>query len=135
MLAGVEPRSGVVETLCDNARERMLNGFHAILFSSDAAADRAFFRDVLGLRSVDAGGGWSIYELPPAELAVHPDEPGGEQRFYLMCDNLSTLLADLQAKGVKVTKPPSEQSWGVIASIALPSGAELSLYEPRHPRP
>ena len=113
----------------------MLNGFHAILFSRDAEADRAFFRDVLGLRSVDAGGGWSIYELPPAELAVHPDESGGDQRFYLMCDDLGALLAELRVKGVRVTKPPSEQSWGLIAAIALPSGAELALYEPRHPRP
>ena len=113
----------------------MLIGFHAILFSADAAADRAFFKDILGLRSIDAGGGWSIYALPPAELAVHPGEPGGDQGFYLMCDDLSAFLAELKGKGVKVTKAPTEQSWGTIAAIALPSGAELAIYEPRHPRP
>ena len=114
----------------------VLVGFHAILFSSDAEADRSFFKDVLGLRSADAGDGWPIFALPPAELAVHPGEGGGEHRFYLICDDLAATLAELEAKGgVTVTSAPREQSWGVIAAIALPSGAELAIYEPRHPRP
>lgn len=113
----------------------MLTGLHAILFSADADADRAFIRDDLGLRSVDAGGGWPIFALPPSELAVHPDQRGSGQGLYLMCDDLDASLSELRAKGVKVTAEPGDQSWGRLATIALPSGAELAIYEPRHPRP
>ena len=90
-------------------------------------------RDVLGLESVDAGGGWPIYALPPAELAVHPGEPGFG--LYLMCDDINAAIAELRAKGAQIPGTVEEQRWGLVTSIALPSGAQLGLYEPRHPRP
>jgi len=110
----------------------MINGAHVIIYSRDAEADRAFIRDVLEFRGIDVGGGWLIFKLPPAEVAVHPaEEP--QHELYLMCDDLEKTLADLKAKGVEVTRPPSEQGWGVLSAIRLPSGAELPIYEPRHP--
>jgi catechol 2,3-dioxygenase-like lactoylglutathione lyase family enzyme len=111
----------------------MITGAHVILFSPDAEADRAFLRDKLGFRGVDAGAGWLIFKLPPAEVAVHPAEGSSTHELYLQCDDLKTTLADLAAKGVTSTAPPRETSWGVLATIRLPSGAELSLYQPRHP--
>ena len=90
-------------------------------------------RDVLGLESVDAGGGWPIYALPPAELAVHPGERGFG--LYLMCDDINAAIAELRAKGAQIPGAVEEQRWGLVTSVALPSGAQLGLYEPRHPRP
>jgi catechol 2,3-dioxygenase-like lactoylglutathione lyase family enzyme len=111
----------------------MIDGFHAVLFTRDADALRAFLGDVLELPSVDAGGGWPIFALPPAEVAAHPaDRPGAE--LYLMTTDLEATLAQLEAKGVP-TGPVSDQGWGRVTSIALPGGGELGLYEPRHPRP
>lgn len=110
----------------------MINGAHVIIYSRDAEADRAFIRDVLEFRGIDVGGGWLIFKLPPAEVAVHPaEEP--QHELYLMCDDLEKTLADLKAKGVEVTRPPSDQGWGVLSAIRLPSGTELPIYEPRHP--
>jgi catechol 2,3-dioxygenase-like lactoylglutathione lyase family enzyme len=111
----------------------MITGAHVILYSTDAEADRIFIRDVLGFRGVDAGDGWLIFKLPPAEVAVHPTEGLTGHELYLMCEDIETTLADLAAKGVAVSHPLTEASWGVLASIKLPSGAELSLYQPRHP--
>ena len=110
-----------------------MSGAHVIVFSRDAEADRAFFRDVLELDSVDAGGGWLIFRLPPAEVAVHP---AGEDRhdLYLMCDDLESTIAELRLKDVEVG-PVSEPSWGRLASIRLPGGGHLGLYQPRHPLP
>jgi catechol 2,3-dioxygenase-like lactoylglutathione lyase family enzyme len=113
---------------------RLITGAHAIVFSGDAAADRAFFRDVLGLDSIDAGGGWLIFSLPPAELAVHPAE-NARHELYLMCDDLEATLAELGRKGVEPTGPVSEQSWGRLASIRLPGGGDLGVYQPTHPTP
>jgi catechol 2,3-dioxygenase-like lactoylglutathione lyase family enzyme len=113
----------------------VITGIHTIIFSTDAEADRAFFRDVLGFESVDAGEGWLIFATPPAELAVHPAEDGGRHELYLMCDDLDATLAQLQRKGVEVTRSATEQSWGRVASIGLPGGGELSIYQPRHPIP
>jgi catechol 2,3-dioxygenase-like lactoylglutathione lyase family enzyme len=111
----------------------MIDGVHAVLFSRDAEALRAFFRDVLELPSVDAGGGWPIFGLPPAEVAAHPaDAPGAE--LYLMCNDLEATMAALSAKGIELG-PVTEQGWGRVTTIALPGGGELGLYEPRHPRP
>ena len=111
----------------------MINGAHVILYSTDAEADRVFIRDVLGFAGVDAGGGWLIFKLPPAEIAVHPTDGLGKHEFYLMCDDLEKTLADLTARGVTISHPPSRQGWGVLASLKLPSGSELSIYQPRHP--
>ena len=111
----------------------MITGAHTILFSTDAEADRAFFRDVLGFDSVDAGGGWLIFALPPAELAVHPGEPG--VGLYLMCDDVAATVAELRGLGVEIVREVSDAGWGLLTAIRLPGGGELGLYEPRHPRP
>jgi catechol 2,3-dioxygenase-like lactoylglutathione lyase family enzyme len=113
----------------------MITGAHAIVYSSDADADREFFRDVLGFPSVDAGGGWLIFALPPAELAAHPADAGGRHELYLMCDEIESTVADLQAKGVEFTAPVSDEGFGLLTSLKLPGGGELGLYEPRHPIP
>ena len=111
----------------------MINGAHVILYSTDAEADRVFIRDVLGFAGVDAGGGWLIFKLPPAEIAVHPTDGLEKREFYLMCDDIEKTLADLTARGVTISSPPSDQGGGLLASIKLPSGSDLSIYQPRHP--
>ncbi len=111
----------------------MITGVHAIVFSPEAEKVRAFFTDVLGLPSADAGGGWPIFALPPAELAVHPAEDGGRQQLYLMCDDIQVTLAELRGKGVEVAQEVSDQRWGLLAAIRMPDGSELPIYEPRHP--
>jgi len=113
----------------------VITGVHAIVFSSGAGQVREFFSDVLGLPSVDAGGGWPIFALPPAELAVHPDEGGGRHELYLMCDDIKATLDDLREKGVEVAQEVSDRGWGLLAAIRLPVGSELPIYEPRHPSP
>ena len=113
----------------------MITGVHAIVFSPDAEKVRAFFGDVLGLSSLDAGGGWPIFALPPAELAVHPADGAGRHELYLMCDDIQATLAELRAKGVEVARDVSDQGWGLLASVRLPDGTELPVYEPRHPSP
>src|SRR5579864_1380366 len=107
----------------------MINGAHIILYSTDAEADRVFIRDVLGFPGVDVGGGWLIFKLPPAEIAVHPTDVVGKHEFYLMCDDLEQALRDLTARGVTISQPISEERWGRLASIRLPSGADLSIYQ------
>ena len=113
----------------------MITGVHAIVFSPDAAKVRAFFADVLNLPSADAGGGWLIFALPPAELAVHPADDGSRHELYLMCDDIRGTLAELTGKGVEVARDVSDQGWGLLAAIRLPDGAELGIYQPRHPSP
>jgi catechol 2,3-dioxygenase-like lactoylglutathione lyase family enzyme len=111
----------------------MITGAHTIIFSPAADEVRGFLRDVFGFPSVDAGGGWPIFALPPAELAVHPAEGPTRHELYLMCDDIEATLADFKAKGVEVTGPVSDEGWGLITSVRLPGGAELGVYEPRHP--
>lgn len=110
----------------------MINAAHIIIYSTNAEADRNFIRDVLGLADVDAGGGWLIFKLPPAEIAVHPTDAVGKHEFYFMCDDIEKTLMELTAKGVTISEPISDQRWGRLASIKLPSGTDLSIYEPRH---
>jgi len=112
----------------------MINGAHVIVYSTDAEADRAFFRDVLGYPSVDAGHGWLIFKLPPAEVAVHPAEAASHE-LLLMCDDLEATIAELEAKGAEIAGPPSDQGWGRLTAVKVPGGGEVGLYEPRHPRP
>lgn len=109
----------------------MINGAHVIIYSRDADADRTFLRDVLGYPHVDAGGGWLIFKLPPAEIAVHPAETETAE-LYLMCDDLAETMKDLAGRGVTLGDV-SEQPWGLLTSIALPGGGTVGLYEPRHP--
>ena len=113
----------------------MITGVHAILFSPEAGKVRAFFADVLDMPSADAGGGWLIFALPPAELAVHPADGEGRHELYLMCDNIQATLGELKGKGVEVARDVSDQGWGLLAAIRLPDGSELPIYEPRHPSP
>jgi hypothetical protein len=111
----------------------MINGMHAILYSADADATRDALREVLGTRSVDAGGGWLIFALPPAEIAVHPAGEGVRTELYLMCDDVAATVAALESKGFQAARPVSDQGWGLLTAIALPGGVELGLYQPRHP--
>jgi catechol 2,3-dioxygenase-like lactoylglutathione lyase family enzyme len=112
----------------------MIYGAHVIVYSRDAAADRAFFRDVLGFESVDAGHDWLIFALPPAELAVHPSDVGGSEELYFMCDDLSAEMKTLQGKGVPCSEV-EEARWGSITRISLPGGGSVGLYQPKHPSP
>ncbi|WP_319456402.1 MULTISPECIES: extradiol dioxygenase [unclassified Mycobacterium] len=111
----------------------MITGAHVILYSRDADADRIFLRDVLGYPHVDAGGGWLIFKLPPAEVAVHPAESTESHELYLMCDDVNATIEQLANKGVDCG-PVSDQGWGLLTSIQLPGGGQLGLYEPRHPK-
>lgn len=113
----------------------MITGIHAIVFSPEADKVRAFFADVLGMPSADAGAGWLIFALPPAELAVHPADGASRHELYLMCDNIEATLAELRGKGVEVAQDVRDQGWGLLAAIRLPDGSELPIYEPRHPSP
>ena len=105
------------------------------MFSSEAEKVRAFFADVLGMSSVDAGGGWLIFALPPAELAVHPADGENHHELYLMCDDIHATLAELRAKGVEVAREVSDQGWGLLAAIRLPDGSAFPIYQSRHPSP
>ena len=111
----------------------VITGVHALVFAEDAAAARAFFRDVLGFPSVDAGDGWLIFALPPAELGIHPAEAGGRHELLLMCDDVEVTVEELKGKGVKVTRPITDEDFGQMTAVEVPGGGELLLYEPRHP--
>jgi catechol 2,3-dioxygenase-like lactoylglutathione lyase family enzyme len=109
----------------------MISGAHIILYSKNADADRAFFRDVLGFASVDAGHGWLIFALPPAEAAFHPAEAGDSCELYLLCSDLKAEIASLEKKGVRCSAV-QQARWGSVTTIALPGGGEVGLYQPRH---
>jgi hypothetical protein len=113
----------------------VITGLHAIMFSSEAEKVRAFLADVVGLPAADAGGGWLIFAMPPAELAVHPTEADARHELYLMCDDIQATLADLRDKGAEIARGVSDQGWGLLAAIRLPDGTQLPIYEPRHPSP
>jgi hypothetical protein len=113
----------------------MINGAHVILYSKDSDADRAFFRDVLALTSVDVGGGWLIFGLPPAEIAVHPtDGEGGTHELYLMCEDVEQLIAQMTERQI-VCGPIENRGWGLLTNVTLPGGSQLGVYQPRHARP
>jgi hypothetical protein len=110
----------------------MIFGAHVVVYSKDATADRAFLQDIFGLKSVDAGHGWLIFALPPAEAAVHPSEESTRQELYFLCDDLKTEIAALKKKGVSCSEI-EEARWGSVTKISLPGGSEIGLYQPRHP--
>src|SRR5580700_2486292 len=122
----------------------MINGAHVVLYTADPEADRAFFRDVLHFPSVDAGHGWLIFALPPAEAAFHDLEKNdaehsdppekGKHELFLMCDDLAATLRELQSKNVAVSAV-NEQRWGSLAALTLPGGSKLGIYQPKHPKP
>jgi len=111
----------------------MITGIHALVYTKDADKDRAFFRDVLGFKGVDAGEGWLIFKLPPAELGVHPADDSGEfHELYLMCDDVAKTVGELKVKGVMCTAVRDE-GWGLVTTITLPGGSKMGMYQPRHP--
>lgn len=110
-----------------------ITGAHAILYTSEPDAVRAVFRDVLGYPNVDAGGGWLIFQLPSAELAMHPTDEAASQELSFMCDDLDATIAELREKGIDVDTGTQDQGWGVTTTMHLPGGLDLLLYEPRHP--
>ncbi|MGA1988187.1 MAG: VOC family protein [Candidatus Sulfotelmatobacter sp.] len=117
----------------------MINGAHIVLYTTDPEADRAFFRDVLHLPSVDAGHGWLIFALPPAEAAFHgleknDAEHNAKHELYFMCDDITATLRDLKQKNVAVSAV-NEQRWGSLATLTLPSGGKVGIYQPKHPVP
>jgi len=111
-----------------------VNGVHSILYSKDAEADRQFLKSFFGFPSVDTGGGWLIFGLPTSELAVHPSSRGSHFEFYLMCEDVATLIRDLGKHGIRCS-PVRHHDWGALTKIRLPSGGALPVYEPKHPRP
>ena len=112
----------------------MITGMHALIYSDDATADRAFFRDVLGWPHVDDGDGWLIFALPPAEVGVHPVMgPGGpHHELYLMCDDVHATVRELEAKGAQFAGEVTDAGFGLLVDLRLPSGGTIGLYEPRH---
>ncbi len=112
----------------------MITGAHSIIYSTNAEADRAFLRDVLKLTHVDAGHGWLIFGLPPAEVAVHPGEENDFHEFHLMCDDLDALIKELAPHQVAF-EPVRDLRYGLVTRLTLPGGGKLGVYQPRHPRP
>lgn len=112
----------------------MIYGAHVVIYSKDPEADRVFFRDVLRFPSVDAGHGWLIFAMPPLEAAFHDSEKNDQREPFLMCDDLEATLRDLKSKRVLVSDV-SEQRWGKLASLTLPGGGKLGIYQPQHPSP
>ena len=115
-----------------------ITGAHVLLYTSEPDALRAMFRDVFGWKYVDAGEGWLIFALPPAELGVHPNEgptfaSGVRHQLTLMCDDVKATARELQSKGVKVNGDPKDEGWGITVMLGLPGGVNVMLYEPRHP--
>ncbi len=111
----------------------VINGLHALIYSADAEADRAFLRDKLGFEHVDAGHGWLIFAMPPAEMAVHPTDGTGGHELYLMCDDLDATMAELTGRGVEFAQQPVQARFGRLATIRLPGGGSLGIYQPSHP--
>ena len=112
----------------------MLSGAHIVIYSEDAEADRAFFRDVLNFTSVDAGHGWLIFAMPPAEAAFHDAESNGRHELYFMCDDIAQTLNDLKSRNVIISEIKKER-WGKVANFTLPGGGTIGVYEPSHPSP
>jgi hypothetical protein len=115
-----------------------ITGLHGLLYTSEADKLRAMLRDAFGFKSVDAGGGWLIFAMPPAELGVHPDEgptfeSGVRHQMAFMCDNIGTTIAERRAKGVTVVGEPKDEGYGITTMLQLPGGCDVMLYEPRHP--
>ena len=112
----------------------MIIGAHAILYSTDPEADRAFLRDVLRFTSVDVGDGWLIFGLPPSEMAVHPSRKNDLHELYLMCDDVGGFIEEMKEHGI-ACGPVQNMGWGLLTQLSLPGGGKLGVYQPRHARP
>jgi hypothetical protein len=109
-------------------------GAHSIIYSTSPEADRALLRDVFKLPHLDVGGGWLIFGLPPAEVAVHPSEKNDVHEFYLMCDDIEALMAEMRKHNI-ACGPMHNEGWGLLTHVTLPGGGKLGVYQPRHARP
>jgi catechol 2,3-dioxygenase-like lactoylglutathione lyase family enzyme len=112
----------------------MINGVHVVIYTKDAEADNAFFKDILKFGNVDVGNGRLIFKLPPCDAMMHQTEENESQELFLMCDDLDAEIARLKKAGV-ACDPPRDEGWGIVTKIHLPGGGKLSLYQPRHARP
>ena len=112
----------------------MITGTHAIIYSTNAEADKAFFKNVLKLTNVDVGQGWLIFGLPPSELAVHPTNEKGSHELYLMCEDINAFIEDMAKQSISCSEP-NDQGWGILTQLSLPGGGSLGVYQPRHARP
>src|SRR5205807_201085 len=112
----------------------MIIGAHSIIYSKDPEADRAFLRDVLKLPNVDVGGGWLIFALPPAEVAVHPGDKNDVHELYLMCEDVAVFIEELRKRKITCSEIHHER-WGILTQVTLPGGGKLGVYQPRHSRP
>ncbi len=112
----------------------MIHGAHVIVYSKDAKADRAFFRDILEYPFADAGHGWLIFALPPAEVAVHPSDANDVHELYLMCTDVQAVIQTMKARSIQCS-PVEEQRWGSITRVTLPGGGKIGIYQPKHPSP
>jgi hypothetical protein len=117
-----------------NRRSFVINGAHVVIHTKDSEADRAFFRDVLKFPSVDAGHGWLIFAMPPLEAAFHEAENNDRHELFLMCDDIATTLRELKEKKVEVSEV-TEQRWGKLATLTLPGGGKIGIYQPKHLTP
>lgn len=112
----------------------VIRGAHVVIYSADAEADRDFFRDVLDFPFVDAGHGWLIFALPPAELAVHPAERGDTHELFLLCDDVRAFVARMAEREIVCSEPQVER-WGIVTRLPLPGGGQVGVYQPDHPSP
>ena len=112
----------------------MISGAHAIIYSANPEADRAFLRDVIGLPHVDVGHGWLIFGLPPSEVAVHPAEKNNVHELYFMCDDIQAFVARMKGHVIEC-EPVKDEGWGLLTHLTLPGGGKIGVYQPRHPRP
>lgn len=113
----------------------MISGAHVLVFSKQHAKMRKFFRDKLGLKSVDAGNGRLIFALPPSELGVHETRGRTSHELYLICDDVMATVKRLKKRGVKFSEDVADLGWGLLTRIRLPDGSTIGLYEPKHARP
>ena len=119
--------------MLDRGVLKVIIGVHMIVYSAQAARVRAFLGDILESRKVDAGHGWMIFALPPAEIAVHPCEGEGRQEMYLRCDDIAVTVRELSARGVEFEAEPVDHEWGIVIAMKMPDGDRLWLYQPKHP--
>ena len=112
----------------------MISGAHSVIYSENPEADRAFFRDVLGLPNVDVGGGWLIFGLPPSEVAVHPSDENNVHELLLMCEDIEAFVAAMTERMI-ACDPVEDQGWGLLSRVTLPGGGRVGVYQPRHERP
>ena len=116
----------------------MIAGTHVLIYADDAAATRAFLRDILGWENVDAGDGWLIFALPPTELGVHPADdgrPSSTHALSLMCHDIEATMLELEAKGAEFAMPVTDAGYGLVTHMVVPGGGEIGLYQPKHKSP